>query len=196
MVTVRTATPGDVNEAVDLLMQAAGSLLTHIFGNGDDACTRRFLASAWQNGVGQYGHGNHWVAESDNSVVGLVTSWHDKLPKDFDRQTLDMVTQHFGLDEAVEIVMRSQVYSSALCPPTSEQLAIGHLAVKPGLRGNGIGTHLLDAMLALARRYRKNAVVLDVETCNQDAIHFYTSQDFSVEQTTPPFQHMVRQING
>lgn len=194
MTTIRHATADDGSDAVDLLMQAAGGLLTHIFGNGDEASTRRFLASAWQSGDGQYGYYNHWVAESEHAVVGLVTSWHDQLPTDFDRKTLDMITQHFGLDEAIDIVMRSQAYSSALHSPTSEQLAIGHLAVKPGLRGNGIGTYLLDEMLILARRYSKIAMVLDVETSNQNAIHFYTSQQFIVEHTIPPFQHMVRRI--
>lgn len=194
MTTVRHAKPGDGSDAVELLMQAAGALLTHIFGNGDTASTRRFLASAWQSGEGQYGYRNHWVAESGTSVVGLVTSWHDQLPQDFDRCTLDIITQHFGLDETVAIVMRSQVYSSALHPPTPDQLAVGHLAVRPGQRGSGIGAQLLDEMLALARQYGKTALVLDVETSNQDAIQFYTSQQFSVKQTNPPFQQMVRHV--
>ncbi|GGW91116.1 GNAT family N-acetyltransferase [Alteromonas halophila] len=194
MVTLRAAEQTDGEVATELLMQAAGALLTDIFGNGDEARVRRYLFAAWHAGEGQYGYKNHWVACQDERVIGLVTCWHNQLPENFDRATLDVITAHFGLDESLNIVMRSQVYSSALHPPTDTQMAIGHLAITPDCRRQGVGRRLLDEMQALAVSLGKTALVLDVEQTNHSAIDFYLANQFSTLQHCPPFQHMYKPL--
>lgn len=193
-VTLRAAREEDYQAATQLLLQSGERLLTEIFGNGDVAQTCRYLAFAWQQGPGQYGFQNHWVAESGDTLVGLLTCWDDQLPADFDRATLSSITDFFGLDQSIDVVMRSQRFSAALHPPMATELGIGHLAVAEAARRQGVGRALMNWAEQQARQRGKFAVVLDVASDNQAAIAFYRALGFARHQGNEPFMQMVRAV--
>ena len=193
-VVVRKAEARDKDFAVPLLLDAGEHLLINIFGNGERERAYDFLITAWEKGTGQYGFANHWVACIDEQIVGIVTSWHDKLPAQFDRDTLTSITDFYGLDEAIDVVMRSQSYTIALNPPLLLELAIGHLAVAAGARRNGVATTLVRFKERMAREMGKLSVVLDVHTGNKRAIDFYEAIGFKPRQELPPFIQMTKGI--
>ena len=114
---IRNAKKDDGSIAVPLLFNAGKHLLTEVFGQGDQQVALDYLLSAWKKGGGQYGFENHWVAEYNGEVTGLVSCWHDRLPENFDRETLSSIVEHYGIDDALEIVMRSQQYLAVLEAP-------------------------------------------------------------------------------
>jgi len=193
-VNVRAARHDDRDVAVPLLLDAGERLLTTIFGNSDRQAALDYLMFAWGLGGGQYGFKNHWVAESHSEIKGLITCWHDGLPDDFDRVTLTSITDHYGLDKSIDVVMRSQQFSAALHPPSSTELAVGHLAVCHEARRQQVGSHLLAHMLEKASSLRKFAVVLDVEASNTPAVAFYKAQGFGEHRTCPPFIQMIKSV--
>lgn len=191
---IRPARADDYQAATALLFLSGERLLTEIFGNGDEAQTRRYLQFAWQQGSGQYGFENHWVAETDDKLVGLLTCWHDELPADFDRATLSSITDFFGLDQSIDVVMRSQRFSAALHPPMATELGVGHLAVADEARRQGVGRALMTCADEQARLRGKFAVVLDVASENQSAIAFYRALGFGEQQGETPFIQMIRAV--
>lgn len=192
--SIRQATAADMARAVPLLLDSGEQLLTDIFGNGERDTAYEYLCYAWSYGYGQYGFENHWVACVNNNVVGLMTCWHNKLPVDFDRDTLSSITEYFGLDESIEVVMRSQRFSAALHPPQATELGVGHLSVAAEVRRQGVGRALLRVAEDKAREHKKFAIVLDVEVSNETAFQFYRALGFGEHQRAGPFIQMIKTV--
>lgn len=191
---VRQATAKDVNIAVPLLLEAGEHLLVSIFGNGEHEDAFGFLHAAWLRGHGQYGFENHWLACQDDEIVGIISCWHDHLPDNFDRDTLLAITDYYGLDLALDVVLRSQRYSVSLNSPMALELCIGHIAVVASARRKGVGTAMIQFMEKYARTLGKFALVLDVEQSNRQALDFYHALGFREQQTTPPFTQLAKGI--
>ena len=192
---IRNAKKDDGSIAVPLLFNAGKHLLTEVFGQGDQQATMDYLLSAWKKGGGQYGFENHWVAEYNGKVTGLVSCWHDRLPENFDRETLSSIVEHFGIDDALEIVMRSQQYLAVLEAPLFTELGIGHLAVSPDARRQGTGSALIEFMEVKARAMKKNALVLNCEIANEGAIAFYQRLGFGEHRVNDQFVQMIKALH-
>jgi len=65
-----------------------------------------------------------------------------------------------------------------LVPRRQGVLYVDALAVRPGLRGQGIGTHLLQAVFAFAREKGFASVWLEVVNTNPDARRLYERMGF------------------
>ncbi len=193
-ITIREATAADAAVTIPLLLETGKQLLIDIFGLGDAQVAEKYLRYAWLRGEGQYGYKNHWVADDSGVAVGLVTCWHSRLPEDFDRKTLETITDHYGLDKAIDVVMASQQYMATMAPPLATELAVGHLAVCDSHRGMGIGKRLLCFMYEKARQLKKNALVLNAELENQQALGFYRKFGFSEQERVPPFVHLIKPV--
>ncbi|WP_334030705.1 GNAT family N-acetyltransferase [Alteromonas sp. P256] len=193
-INIRQGVASDAPFATPLILSAAEPLLNAIFGHAKDKTALGYLTHAWQLGGGQYGFENHWVAEKDNQILGLVTAWHSKLGVAFDRATLDSITSYFTLDEAIAVVMRNQTVAVNLTPPSNTELMIGHLAVAESGKRQGIGRSLVNAMQAKATELQKRHIVLDVEVSNTTAIRFYQSLGFSEETINKGFIRFNRNV--
>jgi len=193
-IKVRQGVASDAEQAAPLILNAAQSLLTSIFGHSKSKTADGYLAHAWALGGGQYGFKNHWVACEGDEVVGVVTSWHSKLGAAFDRATLDSITSYFTLDEAMTVLMRNQTVAINLSPPINTELMIGHLSVAENARRNGVGTRLVEVMQARAQELNKRKLVLDVEVSNVSAIRFYQHQGFTEESINKGFIRFVKPL--
>jgi ribosomal protein S18 acetylase RimI-like enzyme len=192
---IRKARKEDVGCAILLLLDAGTRLIIDVFGDGNRELALSYLSFAWQLGAGQYGYENHWVCEMDGKPVGLVTCWHNKLPANFDRDTLTSVSEYYGLDVAIEVVMRSQSYLAALETPMATELGIGHLAVHPDFQRRGVACQLVLEMENEARRMKKNALVLNVEEDNLTALAFYKKRGFGTHRRFSPFIQMIKAVS-
>lgn len=192
-INIRPGVASDAAFAAPLILSAAESLLTAIFGHDKNKTAMGYLTHSWELGGGQYGFKNHWVAEKDNTVLGLVTAWHSKLGAAFDRATLDSITSYFTLDEAIQVVMRNQTVAVNLTPPGNTELMIGHLAVATEGQRQGVGRKLVQTMFEQAKALKKRHLVLDVEVSNIAAIRFYQSQGFIEDSVNKGFIRFSRE---
>ncbi len=186
-IEIRQGVASDAAQTAPLILSAAQSLLTSIFGHNRNKTADGYLSHAWALGGGQYGFNNHWVACKGDEVLGVVTCWHSKLGAAFDRATLDSITSYFTLDEAMTVLMRNQTVAINLTPPTNTELMIGHLSVAESARRSGVGSQLIDTMQARAAKLQKRKLVLDVEVSNIPAIRFYQRHDFVEESINKGF---------
>ena len=193
-IEIRQGVASDAAHTTPLMLSAAQTLLTSIFGHNKNKTADGYLSHAWELGGGQYGFNNHWVAQAGNEVLGVVTSWHSKLGAAFDRATLDSITSYFTLDEAMTVLMRNQTVAINLTPPTNTELMIGHLSVEESARRTGIGSMLIDSMQERAEQLKKRKLVLDVEVSNVPAIRFYQRHDFVEESINKGFIRFARPV--
>lgn len=61
----------------------------------------------------------------------------------------------------------------------AEQIHINNLAIRPDLRGRGLGSRLLRGVIAEARRLGATTATLEVRRSNLAALHLYTSAGFA-----------------
>jgi ribosomal protein S18 acetylase RimI-like enzyme len=193
-IEIRQGLASDAAQTTPLILNAAQSLLTSIFGHNKNKTADGYLSHAWELGGGQYGFNNHWVACSGDEVLGVVTAWHSKLGAAFDRATLDSITSYFTLDEAMTVLMRNQTVAVNLTPPTNTELMIGHLSVEESARRTGVGSMLIDAMHERAKKLNKRKLVLDVEVSNVSAIRFYQHHEFEEESINKGFIRFARKV--
>jgi len=178
---IRQANSSDVDTAVTLLLLSAHRVLTQIFGNGDKPTAEAYLTYAWQHKRGQYGSDAHWVAVDKDTPVGLITVWHNTMPKDFGKETLHSLNTFFGIDEAAQVFSRSASITENLPPPVYQEVIFGHLAVLPEHQGRGIGTQLVKHVEEHASFLEKRQCSLDVEKTNTQAINFYESLGYAAK---------------
>ena len=193
-VTIRQGVPADASQVVPLILNAAENLLVSVFGNENKEVTLAFLTHAWLAKYGQYGCENHWVAEVENDVVGVVTAWHSKLGAEFDRKTLDSITSFYTLDEAMAVLMRNQAVSVGLNPPASTELMLGHLSVHHKAQRGGIGRAMIELMREYALQLKKRTIVLDVQLSNISAIRFYQNVNFKEYAVSGSFVRFVHNL--
>ena len=193
-IEIRQGVASDAAQTTPLILNAAQSLLTSIFGHNKNKTADGYLAHAWELGGGQYGFNNHWVACSGDEVLGVVTAWHSKLGAAFDRATLDSITSYFTLDEAMTVLMRNQTVAVNLTPPTNTELMIGHLSVEESARRTGVGSMLVDAIHSRAEKLKKRKLVLDVEVSNVSAIRFYQHHNFVEKSINKGFIRFARPV--
>ncbi len=192
--TIRRAVALDMDAGVALIYAAGEKLVKYIFGNQDEALAMRYLRMAWRRGHGQYGFNNHWVAEVNGEVAGLVSCWHDQLPTNFDSETMASITDLYSHQHAIDVVMRSREYADEIPPPRSHEFAIGHVAVFEQFKRHGVATALMNHMLMEARRFNKDVMILDVENTNVGAQAFYSSIGFTMATTDKTFTRMHKSL--
>lgn len=191
---IRPAQKEDAKAGVALLYSSGSELVKYIFGDGDEALALRFLRMAWYRGNGQYGCKNHWVATYQNSVAGLISCWHDKLPSNFDAETMGSISDVFSHKAALSVVARSQEYASQLLPPQQNEFAIGHVAVTEEFKRKGIASALMAYMQTKAIELGKEVLVLDVENTNLPAMAFYEHEGFHATMVNQTFTRMVKPL--
>lgn len=134
-----------------------------------------FFCQSFRQEGGQFGFANHWLAERRGKVVGCVTAWHTQLPDAFHQCTLSCILNYFGAQKTLQIVDNSIALASMLPAPQEGEFCIGHLAVAPEYRRQGIARQLFLYVQQQAMELGTNQLILDVALDNHAAVAFYKS---------------------
>lgn len=180
---IRGACQHDAPLLAKLIYASGPQLIESVFGFNQHHNAQNFLLSAANHENGQYGFANHFVALENEQVLASVCPWHTELSASFGQATLQSVVQYFGLEYSLEVVARSQIIKHFISPPLSHEWCIGHFAVFPQYRRQGVATRLLQFMTELAQNSGKTTLSLHVAADNHSAIQFYQQQGFSLHST-------------
>ena len=85
----------------------------------------------------------------------------------------------YGLVEAWPVIFKGLQAESVIQPPSSKEIILGHLGVAPEAQGQGIGTALVEYLLALDAAKGKTPA-LDVAVTNPRAQALYQRLGFVV----------------
>ena len=127
---------------------------------------------------------NMTFAERDDVIVGMVCAYTAEQHRHSSRQPLKRAAGRFNLRmtivEMLFAPMRRIIDSIA-----DDVFYLLAIAVDKGLRGDGVGSVLMDFVEERARASRSTRLCLDVSARNEGACRFYERRGMSVESQWP-----------
>ena len=145
--------------AAEIYYHAFRAKLTPIIGGSEMAMI--MLANGFEADLGL-------TAFVGGHVVGIAGVHHQQ--RQFVRWRFADLAQHFGFLSAS---WRYGIASLFTRSPKSGELVMDGIAVTSAMRGRGIGTRLLEAVVAFGQAHHYDTVRLDVVNTNPDARRLY-----------------------
>lgn len=175
----RKATPDDVEVAMQLIYSSGPKSIDYGFATNDTAALE-FLRFAFIDGKGLLGWRNHTVVTRHAEIVGIAATYNLPNYLRMSLEHLAQVWQFFGAAKFSSVARKGLHLQSLMPPPGRGVHYLAHFGVREDLRGQGIGTALLDFErrqgLALGRRI----YALDVAIENTAAQKLYVQYGFAV----------------
>lgn len=175
----RPARPTDMAAAVPLIHSSGPEAFEFVFavpGVGDG---QAFLRRAFVDGAGEFGWRNHVVGELDGAVVAVGAGYGGDAKWPFTWAAARQILAHYGWRHAAGVIARGLKVESVIPPPGGATYYLAHLGVAESLRGQGVGTALVEYLLARGAG-TESAVMLDVAATNPGAQRLYQRMGFAV----------------
>ena len=177
----RPANSQDAKTIAPLVYSSGPSAFDYIFSHNTSLSALQFLEKTLQRPGGEFGFRNHRVAELDNEVVGVATSFTGKDSLSFMLVAIGQILRHYG-PGAPGVMRRGLQVESMIVPPGREEFCIAHVGVSPLHRNKGIGRILMQHMIKKGKNSRCSRIILDVSAENPAALSLYESLGFHVKE--------------
>lgn len=184
---IRRARSEDASSAAPLIYSSGPAVFDFIFGEAAEANAIRFLGRAFPLGDNLFSYRRHYVAESDEEVVGTMALLTRKDVRNSQPYTAARIARHYGLRTLGVLWRGLRVESQLIKPPQESCLYVAHVGVTPTLQGKGIGTRLLRYAEDEARAQGIPHLSLDVSVQNPGAQRLYERLGFQVVETRKSF---------
>ena len=176
----RPAAAADVEAAVPLIYSSGPAAFDYVFALPDVGDAQAFLRRAFVDGAGEFGWRNHVAAELDGNVVAVGAGYGGATKWPFTLAAARQILGHYGWRHAAGVIARGLRTESVIPPPAGDMYYLGHLGVSRAMRGKGVGSALVDHLLARRPAGALEPVILDVATTNPDAQRLYQRLHFAV----------------
>lgn len=178
--TFRPARSTDVDAAIPLIYSAGPDAFDYAFARPGRNSAQDFLRYAFLHGGGQFGWRQHWVGEQDGQVVAAGTVFGGEQNLGYMLAASRQILGFFGLG-SLPVIRRGLQLERIICPPPRRTLYLAHLGVTPDLRGEGLGSQLIEHFLQHGRRSGLPVAALDVSAANPKAQALYERLGFTVD---------------
>lgn len=175
-VGLRPASPEDVDRAVPLIYSSGPDAFDFVFGDAT-----AFLRHAFLDGAGEFGFRNHTVAVVEGEVAGIGAAYSGATSLQFTVAAARQILSHYRLS-GVGVIFRGLRTERIIPAPKKGMQYIGHLGVDPGMRGEGVGTRLIELFLDQGREAGHAMAGLDVAVTNPRAEALYERLGFEVTE--------------
>ena len=179
-VETRPARPSDVDDAVPLIYCSGEHEYDYGFATRRHRATD-FIRAAFLGGSNSDSHRGFRVAVVDGRVVGIGSFLSGgEYDAGNSLRFLWDALRVYGPREFWGVLRRGLRLQGVMPPPGKDTLFIQKVGVSPTMRGQGVGTALLNEQLAAARDDGFRRCVLDVEATNRGAQRLYERLGFRV----------------
>jgi len=184
---IRQAVPGDVKQAMPLILQAIDDVAFVLSGTTNVAETESILSDFFTQPGNRLSYENSLVMEKDNQVVGIAILYDGA-----DAHSLNLPVEEAAVKKSGKLA-----YKIPIEPKVSE-FYLDTIGVLASCHGRGYGTALIEAACEHARRlgHTRFALLLDVE--NVAAKRLYDRLEFQVDGTQwiagKEYYHMIRKL--
>lgn len=177
---IRTARPEDATIIAQTVAMAIGDEIALFNYCGEDYLD--VLTEIAHSEGTQYSWQNALIAEFNGVVAGAVVGYNGAKLEELRSGTLTIVNRCTGRTPMV------------IDETSAEEYYLDSVAVIPEFRGNGIGSHLVNAFCEKAFGDGAQRVGLIVDTENPTAEQLYTSLGFECVGTREFFGHQMRHL--
>jgi ribosomal protein S18 acetylase RimI-like enzyme len=132
-------------------------------------------------GGGEFGWRNHRVGEIEGQVVAAAAAFDGRAVLRFTISNAHQIFRFYGPILAWGVLVRGLRTEAIIRPPRAEEYYLGHVGVRPELRGHGIGACFMRNLLEGLDVNKHRCAVLDVAVTNPRAQLLYERLGFSVE---------------
>lgn len=178
--TFRPARVTDVDAAVPLIYSSGPDAFDYAFARPGRNSAQDFLRYAFVQGSGQFGWRQHWVGELDGRVVAAGTVFGGEQNLGYMLAASRQILGFFGR-ASLPVILRGLQLERIICPPPRRTLYLAHLGVTPALRGEGLGSQLIEHFLQHGRGTGLTVAALDVSAANPKAQALYERFGFAVQ---------------
>ena len=189
--SLRRSEKQDARAVTPLILAAAPSLEVVL---RDRATADRAAEAAFRAERTVWSHRFGLAAEDGNGPVGLVTAFPGRMYGSLALGTGVVLARAAGARHASDLARRGRILQRLLAPIRRQVLYVSALAVLPDQRGRGIGTALIQRVLAGAERLGLG-VALDAGVEDEAALRLYERLGFQRVDTRRTTQADRRLIN-
>jgi ribosomal protein S18 acetylase RimI-like enzyme len=179
--TFRAAAPADVADAVPLIYSSGPAAFDYVFDCGAPREAQEFLRFAFVQGGGEFGWRNHRVVEMEGQVVAAAAAFDSRAVLGFTIAGALQILRYYGPIRAWGVLVRGLRTEAIIRPPRAQEYYLGHVGVRPDLRGQGIGAQFMRHLLEGIDVNRHRCAVLDVAATNPRAQLLYERLGFAVQ---------------
>lgn len=183
----RPANSADANAAASLIYSSGPAAFDFVFATDRYKSGVNFLKYASTQRGGEFGFANHTVAVCDGQVVGVGARFTSQQALAFAASGVRQIVSFYGVVRSIGVIRRGLRTERFFKLPHRRKDYLGHLAVAPAFRGQGIGKSLLRHLLATGKEAGQTHAVLHVSTENPRAQALYERLGFqAVEERVSP----------
>lgn len=175
---LKPCTPQDVKEAVPLIYASGPASFEFVFKN-DRASAQDFLSYAFLRRGGEFSFDNHWALWQDEQIVGVGAFFNQKRASSFIFTDALNIVSFYGI-KFLPIALNGLNVEGIIKLPKKNEITLGHLGIRPELRGAGLGTQLIQLLMEEANADSGECFVLDVSEENLRAKNLYENLGFRV----------------
>lgn len=175
----RPAEPRDAEQAVPLIYSSGPAAFDYVFKRAG-LSAEGFLHAAFVDGGGMFGYPRHWVGELGGKVVAAGTGYSGELNLRNMLTATRQIMLCYGPVSAVPVMFNGLRLEQIIQPPPKQTYYLAHLGVAEGVRGEGIGTRLVEHLLKLGRAAGFTQAALDVAASNPLAQALYERLGFAM----------------
>jgi len=168
--------------AVPLIHDSGPIAFRYVFSQRGEQESLAFLRAAFIDGAGEFGFRNHLVATREGCVLAVAALWDAGANLRFTAAAARQIFGFYGL-HAPRVVLRGLRMERVVRPAAAGVGYIGHVAVDPACRGQGIGRELLHELLRRAAAAGYERAGLDVADTNPRARALYEGLGFRLVAT-------------
>lgn len=169
----------EIDTAIPLIYSSGPDAFEYVFKTSKTDA-KGFLRHAYQKEGGEFSFKNHYSLYHQDQMVGIGSIFNAKRAAKFIYADVKNIIQHYKLNSG-GVAMRGLKVEKIIKLPVQSEIAIGHLAIIPTLRGRGLGTILIQRLIAQLDPSDEQHLVLDVSEENPKAKALYERIGF---QTT------------
>ena len=175
-IELKPSHPSEVEIAAPLMYSSGPDAFEYVFKNHKVSAVD-FLKYAFVRKGGEFSFDNQYSLYKEGKMVGLGSIFDAKKAASFTTTDALNILRFYGF-KSVPIIKHGLRVERIIELPKKEEIVLAHLAILPSLRGQGLGTLLIDALMKKVNASSANKYVLDVSEENPRAKALYERLGF------------------
>ncbi len=179
-VQLRPARAEDAAEAGPLIYSSGPAVFDYIFRHPPCGPVLEFLRRAFVGGAGELGFRAHTVAVTENKIIGIGAAFSGESGLAFMLAAARQIFSFYDWRHSLSVIRRGLQVEPLIPLPTGGLHYITHVGIAPAWQGRGVGTLLVERLLAQGRAVGRAVAALDVAVTNPRAQALYERLGFVV----------------